>query len=59
MYMYMMRYILFYFSTYGTLSYTNGAFQLRCWHKLCISIMTVAQMVHFRCDVRTNGAFQL
>jgi len=57
--MYMMRYILFYFSTYGTLSYTNGAFQLRCWHKLCISIMTVAQMVHFRCDVRTNGAFQL
>ena len=49
----------FFFSTYGTLSYTNGAFQLRCWLKLCISVMTVAQMVHFSCDVCTNGAFQV
>ena len=29
MYMYIIWYILFYFGTYGTLNYTNGAFQLR------------------------------
>ena len=49
----------FFSSTYGTLSYTNRAFQLRFWLKLCISVMTVAQMVHFSCDDCTNGAFQL